>query len=112
MYAAFARTGPTADELAVARQQLSTFLDEAMQGPDFWSERLATLDYRGLTLAEIARIAADYGSFTADEIRDAFARYSGPRRASASSCCPSAPADPERSSRSARARHQSPRLLL
>ena len=78
MYAAFAHTGPTADELAVARQQLSTFLDEAMKGPDFWSERLATLDYRGLTLAEIARIAADYGSFTADEIRDAFARYFRP----------------------------------
>ena len=66
MYAAFAGTGPTGEELAVARQQLSTFLDEAMKGPDFWSERLATLDYRGLTLAEVARIAADYGSFTAE----------------------------------------------
>jgi zinc protease len=78
MYAAFADAGPTAEELAVARQQLATFLDEAMRGPDFWSERLATLDYRGLTLAEIARIAADYGQFSAGEIREAFARYSRP----------------------------------
>jgi zinc protease len=78
MYAAFASTGPTADELTVARQQLSTFLDEAMKGPDFWSERLATLDYRGLVLADIARIADDYQRFTGEEIRDAFARYFRP----------------------------------
>jgi hypothetical protein len=37
-----------------ARQQISTFLDAAMKGPDFWSERLATLDYRGFALADIA----------------------------------------------------------
>ena len=46
--------------------------------PEFWSGRLATLDYRGLSLDDLARIAADYRGFTAEEIRDAFARYDRP----------------------------------
>lgn len=78
MFAAFAAAGPSADELAVARQQIGSLLDETMKGPDFWVDRLATLDYRGLSLEDIARIAADYESFTAEAVRDTFARYARP----------------------------------
>ena len=78
MFAAFGSDGPRDDELAVARQQLLTFLDEELRAPEFWSGRLATLDYRGLSLDDLARIAADYRGFTAEEIRDAFARYARP----------------------------------
>ena len=78
MFTAFAVSGPTAEELTVAKGQIGNLLDEAIKGPDFWSDRLATLDYRGLSLDDIARIAADYQRFTADEVREAFARYARP----------------------------------
>jgi zinc protease len=78
MFTAFAAAGPTPGELTVARGQMGNLLDELMKTPDFWLDRLATLDYRGLSLDDIARIATDYQGFTADEIREAFARYARP----------------------------------
>ncbi|MCI0548432.1 MAG: insulinase family protein [Candidatus Rokubacteria bacterium] len=78
LYAAFAAAGPTAEELQVARGQMANLLDEVMRTSDFWLERLATLDYRGLALDDVARIAEDYRGFSADELRTAFARYSRP----------------------------------
>jgi predicted Zn-dependent peptidase len=78
MFAEFAAHGPTADELLVAKQQLANLLGEIISTPDFWRERLATLDYRGLSLDDLARIAADYQGFTAEEVRAAFGRYHAP----------------------------------
>ncbi|HSF02109.1 MAG TPA: insulinase family protein, partial [Solirubrobacterales bacterium] len=78
MFAAFAAQGPTEAELVVAKQQIANLLGEIMPTPDFWKERLATLEYRGLSLDDIARIAADYQRFTAEEVRAAFARYHEP----------------------------------
>jgi zinc protease len=78
MYTAFAAEGPSAEELRVAKQQIANFLDEAMKGPEFWSERLAALDYRGVGLDDLARIAEDYRRFTADDVRTAFERYYRP----------------------------------
>jgi zinc protease len=78
MYAAFAKGGPTADELAVAKKQTANFLDELLKSPDFWSRQLATLDYRGLTVDALLAARAEYESFTADEVKDAFARYDRP----------------------------------
>ncbi|OGL13211.1 MAG: hypothetical protein A3I17_05435 [Candidatus Rokubacteria bacterium RIFCSPLOWO2_02_FULL_72_37] len=59
MFLAFAADGPSAEEMTVARQQLLTYLEEALRGREFWSARLATLDYRGLSLDDLARISAD-----------------------------------------------------
>jgi len=78
MFAAFAAEGPGAEEMTVARQQLLTYLADALRSPEFWSARLATLDYRGISLDDLARITADYARFTADEVREAFARYARP----------------------------------
>jgi zinc protease len=78
MFAAFAAHGPTEGELAVAKSQIGLFMDEAMKGPEFWLDRLARLDYRGLTLDDVARLAADYRALTATEVREAFARHAGP----------------------------------
>jgi zinc protease len=78
MYAAFAATGPTAEELTVAKRQVANQLDEAMRTPAFWTDRLSTLDYRGLSLDDLARIRADYETFTADEVRETFARHFRP----------------------------------
>ncbi len=78
MYAAFAKDGPTQTELDVARKQIANQLAESMKDPGFWTQRLATLDYRGLSLTDVLDAPAQYQGFTAEEIREAFARYYRP----------------------------------
>jgi zinc protease len=78
IYAAFAADGPTPGELDVARRQMATLLDEVMKDAEFWTWRLAVLDYRGLDLSDIVEMPAAYQAFTAAEIQDAFARYYRP----------------------------------
>jgi zinc protease len=78
MYAAFYKDGPTAEELAVAKKQTANLLDEILKTPSFWLSRLATLDYRGLTLDDVLEAQAEYQRFTAQEVQEAFARYDTP----------------------------------
>jgi len=78
MYAAFAKDGPTEDELVVAKKQTATLLDEIMKTPDFWTGWLATLDYRGIGIDEILAGPAQYAAFTARDVQDAFVRYDRP----------------------------------
>ena len=78
MLAAFANQGPTGDELAVAKKQIANLLDQTMREPDFWVSRLSTLDYRGLSVNDIIEAPAAYQRYTAQEIRETFARYSEP----------------------------------
>ncbi|HYB42194.1 MAG TPA: insulinase family protein [Candidatus Methylomirabilis sp.] len=78
MYADFAKDGPTADELAVAKKQMANQLDELLKMPEFWSNRLATMDYRGQSLDDLLGAQAEYQRFSADEVREAFVRYDRP----------------------------------
>ena len=78
MYTAFTGKGPTKDEMAVAKRQIANLLDQTMKEPEFWVSRLATLDYHGLSLNDVANAPADYQRYTAEEIRDTFARYNTP----------------------------------
>jgi zinc protease len=78
MFADFAKDGPTPDELAVARKQMANFLDETLKTPNFWLNRLSTLDYRALGLDDLLDAPAQYQRFTAREIQEAFARYDRP----------------------------------
>jgi predicted Zn-dependent peptidase len=78
MYTEFAKDGPTAEELVVARKQMVNLLDEILKTPDFWSGRLATLDYRGTSLDDLLRARADYEGFTGEQIREVFAHYDRP----------------------------------
>jgi zinc protease len=78
IYAAFAADGPTPGEVDVARRQMATLLDEIMRDPEFWTWRLAVLDYRGLSLSDIVQMPAAYQAFTAAEIQETFARYYRP----------------------------------
>jgi zinc protease len=78
MYAEFYKGGPTAEELAVAKKQTATLLDEVLKTPGFWLGRLSTLQYRGLNLDDVLEAQAQYQRFTAQEVQDAFARYDKP----------------------------------
>jgi zinc protease len=77
-YAAFAKDGPTADELTVAKKQIANLLDEEMKTPDFWIGRLSTLDYRGSRLDDVLDAPAQYEGFTAAQIQEAFVRHDRP----------------------------------
>jgi zinc protease len=77
-YAAFAKDGPTPDELAVARKQMANLLDEQMKTPEYWLGHLSTLDYRGLGLKNLLDAPAQYQQFTGPEIQEAFARHDRP----------------------------------
>jgi zinc protease len=78
MYAEFYKDGPTAEELAVAKKQTATLLDEVLKTPGFWLGRLATLDYRGLTIDDVLEAQEQYQRFSAQEVQDAFVRYDKP----------------------------------
>jgi zinc protease len=78
MFAAFAKDGPTPDELTVAKKQMANLLEEIMKTPDFWLGRLSTLDYRGLSLDDLLDAPAQYQRFSAQEVQEAFARYDRP----------------------------------
>ncbi len=78
MYAEFAKTGATAEELDVAKKQTANVLDEALKTPSFWLTRLSSLDYRGVGLDDLIDAPAQYERFTGQEVLEAFARYDRP----------------------------------
>lgn len=74
----FAKTGPSAEELEVAKKQKANTLAEGMKEPGFWTVRLATLDYRGRSLDEVVRGIDAYNAFTTEDVKQAFAKYDVP----------------------------------
>jgi zinc protease len=78
MFAAFAKDGPTPDEVVVAKKQLANLFDEILKTPDYWLGRLAVLDYRGIGVDDLLAAQAAYQSFTPQEVQEAFARYHRP----------------------------------
>lgn len=75
MFTDFAENGPSGEEVEVARGQIFNKVKEDTEQPGWWTRQLSDATYRGTALDDLANIEADYGSFTADDIRDAFARY-------------------------------------
>lgn len=78
MYAEFAKDGPTAEEMDTVRKQIANTLDEQMKEPGFWSGRTAQMDYRGFKLDDVVAAPEAYQKYTAEQIRDAFAKYYKP----------------------------------
>lgn len=78
MYQAFAKDGPTEEEMEKARKQTANELDESMKEPSFWVGRTATMDYRGLKLDDAVNAPAAYQAQTAAEVKEAFNRYFRP----------------------------------
>jgi zinc protease len=78
MYDAFARDGPTEEEMQTARRQMANTLDEQMREPGFWLGAIANLSYRGTRLEDIAGAPEAYQALTAEGVKDAFNRYDKP----------------------------------
>ena len=70
----FAKEGPTAAELDVARTQAVKQFDLSVKSPRFWLDVLDTLDYRGVPLSDVLDESRAVQAMTADEIRDVFAK--------------------------------------
>ena len=94
VYTAFAKGGPTAEEMDTARKQFANQFEEQMKEPTFWQGRLATLSYRGMSLDDTMQGPAAFQAFTADEVRDTFAKYYKPESAFRFSVKPTAGAAP------------------
>jgi zinc protease len=75
VFAAFAQSGPTDEELSVATLQLIKSLEETMREPDFWTARLASLTYRGLKLDDVVTAIDFYKSVKPAEVKETFAKY-------------------------------------
>lgn len=81
MYKAFAESGPTEEELEIAKKQFANTLDEQMKDPGFWSGRLNQMTFRDVDLDEVLRDPEAYQALTAAQIRETFARHYGPEHA-------------------------------
>lgn len=75
MFTDFAENGPSGEEVEVARGQIFNKIKEDTEQPGWWTGQMSDATYRGRSLDDLANMEAAYGSFTADDIRDAFARY-------------------------------------
>jgi zinc protease len=79
LYADFAKTGPTAEELDVIKKQYANELETQMREPDWWLNRMAALEYRSQRLEDAAGLPGFIRSMTGEEIRECFARHYTPQ---------------------------------
>ncbi len=97
MYAEFAASGPTEDEVQTVRKQVATMLDERMREPPFWTSVLAGLTYRNTRLQDVVDAPAAYQTYAATAVREAFVKYFRPEAsfevAATPKEAPPAPAD-------------------
>lgn len=75
MYAAFAKDGPTSEELEVARKQFAKNFEEQLIEPAFWQTRLESLTFRGISIDDMLKQPEIYAAMPADEIKSTFAKY-------------------------------------
>jgi zinc protease len=79
MYELFAKNGPTAEELDVAKKQMANTFDEQMKQAGFWSGQINEMDFRGTSLDDVVGEPAAFQSLTAKQVQETFGKYySGP----------------------------------
>ncbi len=78
MYAGFAESGPTEDEMQTVRRQIDTALDERMLEPAFWTGVLAGLTFRNTRLQDVVDAPAAYQAHPGAAVREAFASFYTP----------------------------------
>ncbi len=73
--------GPTKTELEAARARVFSEIETLFGDPSFWADRLAHMDYRGMSPKDLAALQSSYAMITAEQVRDAVARHNTePRR--------------------------------
>lgn len=80
IFTAFAKEGPTAEELENAKKQTLNNVEVRMKEPRYWFGILQHLDLHQVKLDDQKQALSVYGSLTAERIRDVFAKYYKPDR--------------------------------
>ncbi|NOX57933.1 MAG: insulinase family protein [Planctomycetes bacterium] len=80
LFAAYAKSGPTAEELANAKKQVKNNLDEGMKEPGYWFGVLQKLDYHHGNLDDEKALPDAYDKFTAAQLTEVFSKYYKPER--------------------------------
>lgn len=75
MMRAFAKDGPTAEELATAKKQTATRLETTMKEPSWWHNQLGEMVYRKHELAELRDLPGVFETFTAKDLQATAAKY-------------------------------------
>ncbi len=75
MYEAFAKDGPTAEELEVAKKQFANTYEEQMRDPGYWSGRIDRMTYRDRSLDDVVNEPAAFQALTGEQIKAAFGKY-------------------------------------
>lgn len=78
MYDAFAKEGPSEEELDVARKQMANTFDTQLIEPSYWSGRIGQMTFRGESLDEILADPSAYQQIDAETIRATFAKFYKP----------------------------------
>jgi len=80
IFAAFAESGPTDEELDIAKKQTLNNLDTTMKEPSYWLGVLANHDLHKIKLDNQKKVKEAYASFTKEQVREIFAKYYKPER--------------------------------
>ncbi len=78
MLEAFAASGPTEDEMVVARKQIANELDERMKEPAYWSAFTSQQDYVGLSLDEAVVGPSVYQTMSPQTVLETYTKYCKP----------------------------------
>ncbi len=78
MFLEFAVSGPTEEEMVVARKQIANDLDEKMKEPAWWSGFTGNMTYVGLNLDDIVDGPKSYEAMTIDRVKEIYARFCKP----------------------------------
>ncbi len=81
MYAQFAAEGPTEKELAEAKLNFEKTFEQSLKEPSYWATRLDQMDFKGLTLDNIAADPQALQALTAEQLKAVFAKYYKPESA-------------------------------
>jgi len=80
IFEAFAKSGPTEEELANALKQTLNNLDVQMKEPSYWWSVLQQLDQHGTSLDSQKNVEKYYESFGIEELTGIFRKYFEPER--------------------------------
>ena len=75
MFGEFAKTGPTAEELDVARLQMANRLDTDMKEPRFWLSQISQMKYRKRPIEDLKLLPDVYQTFSAKQLQNVVKKY-------------------------------------
>ncbi len=77
MFAEFAQSGPTDEEIEVAKRQTLIALENSMREPGFWLSRLNTMTWDGSNPDELLAAPEAISELTKTDILSAYRSYYG-----------------------------------